>query len=81
MIIERIDRYKNGTILTDREREEKYRKVFFLNHCPVCGLKRLRILTLKYYDPPKYTISCYNCEASSSLCNTKEEVMNAKIWK
>jgi len=78
MIIERIDHYKNGTIITDAEAK---RKIYYTNECPVCGLKRLRVMSLNYYAPPKYVISCYNCEARTHLCGTPEGAMAARIFK
>jgi len=80
MIIEKIDNYKNGYYLYDKEgrRGKKAKKKCFLRQCPYC---RKASLYFRWHKGPRYAVTCPKCYASTDFFETKELAMNAPILK
>ena len=73
MIIERVDNYKNGTRITDKE-SGKY--LYYLNSCPFCKHEgRLHWIKIK----EKWAIACYGCDASTDFFEDRDKALNAPI--
>jgi len=80
MVIESIDRYKNGTRIFDKEKE-KY--VYYFKPCPHCNSGRLYFRD--YYRsrdiPQIYAVTCSSCYVSTNWFDSKEKALDAPLFK